>query len=113
MSDREPKKMFSFRLDADLVAFADNYADALGVNRTVVLEALLSALKDQRLWVTPDIRPNPFPGATRPEILPVRPFPTGVVPPGTYPHRYEKPLESAVPSGDWQANQEKEETHAS
>jgi hypothetical protein len=88
MTDRTPKKLHSFRLDPDLVARADAYASEVGVNRTALVEALLEALCKGRLWVVPDKRPNPFPGVTRPEVLPVKPF-EGVQP-GTYPHRSEE-----------------------
>ena len=77
------KKIYSFRLDPDLVAWVDTYSTEQGVKRTTVIEALVEALKDGRLWVEPDTRPNPFPGVTRPEILPVKPFLGSR--PGTYP----------------------------
>ena len=79
----DPKKQHNFRLDPDLVTWTSRYASELGVDRTKVIEALLGALKDGRLWVEPDPRPNPFPGVTRPEILPVKPFLGSR--PGTYP----------------------------
>jgi len=86
MSEPAPKRVYSFRLDPDLVTWVDAYAKEIGdVKRTTVVEALLCALRDGRLWVEPDTRPNPFPGVTRTELLPVRPF--GGVRPGTYPHR--------------------------
>ena len=88
MTERTPKKLHSFRLDPALVERADRYASEVGVNRTALVEALLGSLCDGRLWVVPDTRPNPFPGVTRPEILPVRPF-EGVLP-GTYPHRSDE-----------------------
>lgn len=98
--------MYSFRLDPETVAFADAYAEALQTNRTVIVEALLGALREKRLWVVPDTRPNPFPGVTRPELLPVRPYPENQVVPGTYPHRYTDPTEPAVPASEWESNQE-------
>ena len=85
MADRKPKKLHSFRLDPELVKWVDHYASEVGANRTAVVEALFGALRDGRLWVVPDTRPNPFPGVSRPELLPVRPF-EGTMP-GTYPHR--------------------------
>jgi len=85
MAKRTPKKLHSFRLDPDLVKWVASYAKAVRSDRTKVLEALFNALRNGRLWVEPDNRPNPFPGVTRPEILPVKPY--DGIHPGTYPHR--------------------------
>ena len=76
------KKLHSFRLDPDLVAWIDNYATGVSSNRTALMEAFCGALREGRLWVVP--KPNPFPGVSHPEILPVKPFPEGTVPTGTY-----------------------------
>jgi hypothetical protein len=87
---RSAKKLYSLRLDPELWKWVDKYATDVGSNRTAVIEALLETLRAQRLWVIPDDRPNPFPGVTRPEILPVKPYPEGEVRPGTYPHRQKE-----------------------
>ena len=85
MTDQPKTKHHSFRLDPDLVNWVAEYAEAIGSNRTKVIEALLKALREGRLWVEP--KPNPFPGVQYPEPLPVKPYPRGTVPVGTYPHR--------------------------
>jgi len=105
------KKVISFRFDPALIKWLEGYTKEVGATRTAVVDALLVALREARLWVEPDTRPNPFPGVTRPEILPVKPF-EGIRP-GTYPHRYRdrEPAEPAVPPEEWAAT--KEDTHAS
>ena len=84
------KKQFNARLDPQFIEFAKVYADRLKVSQAALVEALLGALQDGRLFITPDTRPDPFPGVTRAELLPTRPF-NSPVQPGTYPHRAKKP----------------------
>ena len=88
-NDHKPstaKKSYSFRLDADLAIYIKMYASQVGVSQATVIETFIQSLQDGRLFVTPDERPDPFPGVTRAELLPVRPF-NSPVQPGTYPHR--------------------------
>ncbi len=79
MADKPKKKMISLRLDPELIEKVRDYAQTRGpkVTRTEVVEALLEALVEDRLWVVK--KPNPFPME---QILPTRPY-AGA--PGTYP----------------------------
>lgn len=88
MDEQDKKKGVSFRLHPELAQWLETYASKVGVPKTAVVEALLAALREEKLWVEPDYRPDPFPGVKRAVPLPVKPY-QGIQP-GTYPHRQEE-----------------------
>lgn len=103
MVDATPKKVISFRLDPGLIEWLDAYSKHFRMTRTSLIEELLTALREKRLYTLPDTKPNPFPSTPRPEPIPTTP--PKRTHPGTYPHR-----QSTEPTTNPTCQEEEKET---